>query len=548
VRFLLSFATFPKVTYTNSNFSASSKNASYSDNVTHRLVLYFFSMGNLILFYNFNLLEFLIASICFCIVLTMFLQNSIQLKLFGVYSSILFGMIGFYIMLNFNLNSPHFQFFFFLNLSNELVFLPHFGIDTISLLFILLTTVLFPIVFIASFDQPYFSKLYLNLFFILELALVLTFSSLNIFFFFFFFECAALPMFFIINLWGSQPRKRYASYYFVIYTLFGSTFMTFALLFLKNITGSLNYYNLTHNLFDSYIEIILFFCFFLAFSVKVPMYPFHIWLPEAHVEAPTTGSTILASLLLKLGGYGLIRWVVPLFCCASIYFQPFIMVVALVSIIYAALVTIRQLDLKKIIAYSSIVHMNFGILGLASLNSQGLAGFIILMIAHGFVSGGLFLLVGILYDRYHTRLLHYYGGLALISPIFITFFFFFILGNVSFPGTLNFLGELFVLVGLVQTSFSTAVFCFLGIILNSVYCFFMFSRLSFGTLKIEYLNEKMSDLKDNDIYSLFLLISFTMFLGLNGDFLMQFLNYNIIFIINNFNYQYWTVQFFLGEL
>jgi proton-translocating NADH-quinone oxidoreductase chain M len=264
----------------------------------------------------------------------------------------------------------------------------------------------------------------------------------------------------------------------------------------------------------------------LTFATKIPIAPFHIWLPEAHVEAPTIGSVILASILLKLGGYGFIRFLIPLFPFASHYFLPFVYTLGLCSVIFASLTTLRQVDLKRIIAYSSIAHMNMVVLGLFANNYQGLEGGIYLMLGHGLVSAGLFLLVGVIYDRYHTRLLRYYGGLIQVMPIFGILFFLFTLGNVGFPGTSNFIGETLVIVGIFDQNPLVALLCGAGIVLSAVYSFWLYNRLFFGTLKIIYIKNFIDVNRIETLVFIALLI--LMFaVGVNSSFILNLSNINI---------------------
>lgn len=276
-------------------------------------------------------------------------------------------------------------------------------------------------------------------------------------------------MFVIILVWGSGERRIKASYYLFIYTVACSIFMLIAIILIYIQTGTTSFEILFNLSLSNKKQIILWACFFLGFAVKIPMFPVHIWLPEAHVEAPTEGSVILASLLLKLGGYGFIRIALPLFPIANLYFAPFVYTLSAIGVVYASLTTIRQIDLKKIIAYSSVAHMSLVVLGIFSFNLQGIQGAIFLMLAHGIVSGGLFFMVGILYDRYHSRLLEYYGGLVQIMPIYSVFFLILIFANMSLPGTCNFVGELLIFVGIFQQNTVIAFFAGIGIVLSAVY-------------------------------------------------------------------------------
>lgn len=266
--------------------------------------------------------------------------------------------------------------------------------------------------------------------------------------------------------------------------------------------------------------------FFITFATKIPVIPLHIWLPEAHVEAPTIGSIILASILLKLGGFGCIRYLIPLFPYANNFFLPFIFTIGICSVIYASLITIRQIDLKRIIAYSSIAHMNMVILGLFTNNYFGLDGSIYLMIGHGIVSSALFFLVGILYDRYHSRLLRYYSGLITVMPVCGIYFLIFLLGNIGFPGTSNFIGEILILLGVF---FKNPFMCFclgFGIVLSAIYSIWLFNRLFFGTLQIKY-NLFFFDINKTEFYILNILVVFMLALGLNSNLLLNITFFNV---------------------
>lgn len=396
-------------------------------------------------------------------------------------------------------------------------------LDQISILFIILTTLL---IFICCLISTKINKnvgLYFILFLILDSLLIITFLVSNLFYFFMFFESVLIPMFLIIGIWGSRSRKIKASYYFFLYTLFGSLLMLVGLMSIYLEVGSLDLFSLVRYNFSLEREKILWLSLFIAFAIKIPMFPFHIWLPEAHVEAPTAGSVLLAGLLLKLGGYGFIRFLIQIFNEGTVYYMPLVFTLSILGLIYSSLTILCQIDLKKIIAYSSIAHMNFCLLGLFSLTQEGLQGSILLMLGHGFVSSALFILVGILYDRYKERVIWYYGGIAFKMPIFSIFFFFFSLANFSFPGTSNFIGELTILIGLVQRSTFILLISGFGIILSTVYSIWLYNRVCFGTLKLQNLLN-FKDLDFYEIISLSILLFFMLLMGFKPNLFLDFLH------------------------
>jgi len=300
--------------------------------------------------------------------------------------------------------------------------------------------------------------------------------------------------------------------------MFGSIFLLAGILMLYSVTKSLDIRILPNIIISRKFQLILFFLFFIGFSIKIPMVPFHIWLPEAHVEAPTAGSVILAGILLKIGSYGMMKFILPFFPYANFFFSSFIYLFALISIIYISAIAVRQIDLKKIIAYSSIAHMNFIILGLFSFNLQGLGGSIYLMLSHGFVSSALFICIGVLYDRYGTRILFYYSNIVQIMPLYSIFFFLFILANISFPGSSNFIGELLVLLGMVSNNFLVTFIACSSVILGAIYSIWLLNRILFG--QFNNLIEGFSDVSKREFYILSILLFFVILLGINPNFFL----------------------------
>ena len=333
-------------------------------------------------------------------------------------------------------------------------------------------------------------------------------------------------MFLIVGVWGSRERKILASYYFFLYTLLGSVMMLLSILYIYYQVGTTDYEVLLTFSFSKLEQKFLWFTFFLAFASKVPMVPVHLWLPEAHVEAPTAGSVILAGVLLKLGTYGFIRFSLPLFPKASFFFTPLVYTIAVIGIIYTSFTAIRQTDFKRIIAYTSIAHMNLVILGIFSFNIIGLEGAILQSLSHGFVASALFLVIGVVYDRYHTRIVQYYGGLASVMPIYITIFLFFTLANISFPGTSSFVGEFLILVGSFKVNTTITFLGAIGVIIGGAYSLWLLNRIAFGNLKIQYTN-KFLDLSPREFIVFVPLIIGTLVIGVYPEIFLSSLHMSV---------------------
>ncbi len=358
----------------------------------------------------------------------------------------------------------------------------HVGIDGISLPFVLLSALLIPICILASWTsiQTRVSE-YMIAFLVLETMLIGLFSALDFILFYLFFEGVLIPMFLIIGIWGG-PNRVYAAFKFFLYTLLGSVLMLLAILYVYFEVGGSDIPLALTTPFDPKVQIWLWLAFFASFAVKIPMWPFHTWLPDAHVEAPTAGSVILAGILLKMGGYGFLRFSLPLFPEASAYFTPLIFTLSSIAIVYTSFVALAQTDMKKLIAYSSVAHMGFVTLGIFTVDAQGVQGAMTQMVSHGLISAALFLCVGVVYDRVHSRDIDAYGGLVHRMPRYATLFMFFILASIGLPGTSGFVGEFLVLLGAYQVSTYATTFASLGMVLGAAYALWLYRRVVFGVL------------------------------------------------------------------
>ena len=377
------------------------------------------------------------------------------------------------------------------------------GVDGISILFIILTTFITPLC-VVSVNDTIKNRLkdFLVAILIMESLMIGVFCSLDLVVFYLFFEGGLIPMFLIIGIWGGEKRV-YSAFKFFLYTLLGSVLMLVAIISIYWMTGTTDVTYLYNIGIDAKYQNLLWLAFFSSFAVKTPMWPVHTWLPDAHVEAPTAGSVLLAAILLKMAGYGFIRFSLGLFPIASEYFVPLVYFLSLVAIIYTSLVALMQEDMKKLIAYSSVAHMGFVTLGIFTITQQGLEGSIYQMISHGLVSAALFLSVGVLYERIHTRLINNYGGLVSIMPKYAIIFMIFTLGAVGLPGTSGFVGEFLILMGAFKKSFLVATIASLGVILAAAYMLWLYKRVIFGIV----INEKLKKLKDLSKTELFILSS-----------------------------------------
>ncbi len=386
----------------------------------------------------------------------------------------------------------------------------HVGVDGISMLFVILTTFLMPLCILASWVSiEKRVKEYMIAFLILETLMIGVFTALDLVLFYVYFEAGLIPMFIIIGVWGGK-RRVYASFKFFLYTLLGSVLMLLAMMAMFYESGTTDIPTLlTHN-FPPQMQLWLWIAFFASFAVKMPMWPVHTWLPDAHVEAPTAGSVILAGILLKMGGYGFLRFSLPMFPNASAELAPFIFTLSVVAIIYTSLVALMQEDIKKLIAYSSVAHMGYVTMGIFAMNQAGIQGSIFQMLSHGLVSGALFLCVGVVYDRMHTREIAAYGGLVNNMPKYAVVFLIFTMANVGLPGTSGFIGEFLTLLGVFQVNTWVALFATTGVILSAAYALWLYRRVIFGALTKESLKSllDMSTREKAVIYPLVILVIF----------------------------------------
>ena len=390
------------------------------------------------------------------------------------------------------------------------------GVDGISILFIILTTFITPLC-VISVNSTIENRLkdFLIAILLMETLMIGVFCSLDLIIFYLFFEGGLIPMFLIIGIWGGQ-RRVYSAFKFFLYTLLGSVLMLIAIISIYWMTGTTDVEKLYEIGLETKYQNLLWLAFFSSFAVKTPMWPVHTWLPDAHVEAPTAGSVLLAAILLKMAGYGFIRFSLGLFPSASDYFIPLIFLLSLIAIIYTSLVALMQEDMKKLIAYSSVAHMGFVTLGIFTMTQQGISGSIFQMISHGLVSAALFFSVGVIYERMHTRLINHYGGIVSVMPKYSIVLMIFVLGAIGLPGTSGFIGEFLILLSAFQKNFLVAVIASFGVILAAAYMLWLYKRVIFGKLINENL-KNILDLKKSEIIILWSLAIPIVFFGFYPD-------------------------------
>jgi NADH-quinone oxidoreductase subunit M len=454
----------------------------------------------------------------------------------AIYVSLFTSFINFFLAIflwySFDSSTAEFQFLEEKNWINGYIKFK-FGIDGISILFIVLTTFITPICIITCINSiKKRLKEFLIAILILESFMIGVFCSLDLVIFYLFFEAGLIPMFLIIGIWGG-PKRVYAAFKFFLFTLLGSVLMLVAIISIYWITGTTDVTQIYVIKIPVEFQYILWLAFFSSFAVKMPMWPVHTWLPDAHVEAPTAGSVILAAILLKMAGYGFLRFSVGMFPVASEYFVPLIFTLSVIAIIYTSLVALMQEDMKKLIAYSSIAHMGFVTLGIFSFTTQGIEGSIFQMLSHGLISAALFLCVGVLYDRVHSRLITSYGGIVNVLPKYSLVFAIFMLGALGLPGTSGFVGEILILLGVFQKNFLVAILASIGIILGAAYMLWLYKRVIFGKLdKKELITLK--DLNLSESLVLFTLAGLTLFFGFYPNLILDTIHVSVNELIKNY--------------
>ena len=455
----------------------------------------------------------------------------------AIYISIFTSIVNFFIILfvwySIDKTTSDFQFIEEYNwISGFIKF--KFGIDGISILFILLTAFIIPICIFSCINSVKTRlKEFLIALLVLETFIIGVFCSLDLVIFYLFFEAGLIPMFLIIGIWGG-PRKVYSAFKFFLFTLLGSVLMLVAIIAIYWISGTTDITKIYQMGIPSKYQYLLWLAFFSSFAVKLPMWPVHTWLPDAHVEAPTAGSVVLAAILLKMGGYGFIRFSVGMFPVASEYFTPLIFSLSTIAVIYTSLIALMQKDMKKLIAYSSVAHMGYVTIGIFTFNKQGIEGSIVQMFSHGLISAALFLSVGVLYDRTHSRLIKTYGGIVNLMPKYSFLFMIFVLGTLGLPGTSGFVGEFLVLVGVFKVNYLVAILASIGVILAAAYILWLYKRVVFGKMENIQL-KKIKDVNLSEAVILGVLGAAVLFFGFYPDPLFQTVNVSVDNLINNYN-------------
>ena len=456
-------------------------------------------------------------------------KNTIYVSLFTSFVNFFLALFLWY---SFDKNTADFQFIEEANWINGFIKFK-FGIDGISILFIVLTAFITPVCIISCISSiKKRLKEFLIAILVLETFMIGVFCSLDLVIFYLFFEAGLIPMFLIIGIWGG-PKRVYAAFKFFLFTLLGSVLMLVAIISIYWITGTTDVVQIYEIKIPVEFQYLLWLAFFSSFAVKMPMWPVHTWLPDAHVEAPTAGSVILAAILLKMAGYGFLRFSIGMFPIASEYFIPLIYTLSIIAIIYTSLVALMQEDMKKLIAYSSVAHMGFVTLGIFTFTKQGIEGSIFQMLSHGIISAALFLCVGVLYDRVHSRLINSYGGIVNILPKYAFVFAIFMLGSLGLPGTSGFIGEILVLLGTFQKSFLAAILASIGIILGAAYMLWLYKRVVFGKLEKKELLE-LKDLNYSETVILFSLAILTLVFGFYPNLILDTIHVSVDNLIRDY--------------
>ena len=457
-----------------------------------------------------------------------------NVKLVSLWTSIMTFFLSLLLVIKFDYSDQSHQFLELSEWIPALGIVYRVGLDGLSLPFIVLTTFLIPICILCSWNSiQHKIKEFMISFLILESFIIGMFSALDLVVFYIFFEAVLIPMFLIIGIWGGIDRI-YATFKFFLYTLFGSVLMLVGIIYIIGTVGSSDIYKILNYTFSENEQFWLFIAFFFSFAVKVPMWPFHTWLPDAHVQAPTAGSIILAGILLKMGGYGFLRFSLPVFPDASLLFQPYIFFLSCIAIIYTSLVAFAQNDIKKLIAYSSVAHMGFVTIGIFCLNPQGLDGAIFQMISHGLISGALFLAIGVIYERTHTRDINSLGNFATKMPKYSVFLMIFTLGSVGLPGTSGFIGEVLVLMGSWKVNPMVTLVAGSSLILGAIYMLRFYKKISFGVSSKED-NYMILDVNNREYIAFLPLAILVLLLGIFPNLILIFFEMPNLFILNIFD-------------
>ncbi len=456
-----------------------------------------------------------------------------NVRMVALWTSLITFLLSLLVWFGFETGTAEFQFVEQVEWLPEFGIGYHMGVDGISMPFVLLSTLLTPICILASWDAvKHRVREYMIAFLVLETMMVGMFCALDFVTFYMFFEGVLIPMFLIIGVWGG-PRRVYAAFKFFLYTLLGSVLMLLAILAIYFDAGTTDIPTLLQHRLPAEMQIWLWLAFFASFAVKVPMWPVHTWLPDAHVEAPTAGSVILAGVLLKMGGYGFLRFSVPMMPYGTEFFTPLIFTLSVVAIVYTSLVALAQEDMKKLIAYSSVAHMGYVTVGIFTLNIQGMQGAIFQMLSHGIVSAALFLLVGVVYDRLHTRMIDRYGGLANQMPHFALVFMIFMLASVGLPLTGGFIGEFLVIVGAFQVNTWVALLTASGMVLGAGYMLYLYRQVIFGALtKRDLMSLLDMNWRERLIFAPLILLTFWM--GIYPEPLLNVMEASVVNIIENY--------------